>query len=425
MTRKGFIIDLNKCTGCNACVLACAIENAGIQLKDWREVRTYNELKTPGISVFHYSLACNHCDQAPCKPACPAEAFSKDMATGAIVHHEERCIGCRYCTWACPYDAPKYSIEKGVVEKCTFCLDRITDGGKPACCLLCPTGALDYGEIIDEAPASPGFDDFGIAPAINIVSHRLPAGPEVHYMPEDLDWAEKGMEKEGKAIHLEGEWPLAVFTFIASVMVGMVSGVMFGEVSISPLLFLFSGVIAGGVSIVHLGKRTRAWRSVVHLKDSWLSREIIFFGLFFITGIWFSLSPDHMFIGYISLASGLGALFSIDRVYDFVRAGHRLNIHSADTLLTGILFSAWFAGSEPLLLISIAVKAALFISQEIHGDSFKEVSAWLRVTIGFALPVVLFPFFDLTSSVFILIILLVGEAIDRGRFYNNLQKLSL
>jgi Fe-S-cluster-containing dehydrogenase component len=107
MRKKGFIIDLNKCTGCNACVLACAIENAEIQDKDWRGIRTYNELKVPGLPVFHYSIACNHCEKAPCKPVCPAEAFSTDEATGAVVHHEERCIGCRYCTWACPYDAPK------------------------------------------------------------------------------------------------------------------------------------------------------------------------------------------------------------------------------------------------------------------------------------------------------------------------------
>jgi DMSO reductase anchor subunit len=291
--------------------------------------------------------------------------------------------------------------------------------------MLCPTGALEYGEIGDEVPSTPGFNDFRIGPAVNVIPHRLPAGPEVHHMPTDIDWVEEGNEEEERTINLAGEWPLAIFTFIASVMVGMVSGVMFGEVSLSPLLFFIAGLSAGAISIIHLGKKIRAWRSVFHFRDSWLSREIVFFGLFFLTGLWFALTPDYTFIGYVSLIAGFSALFSIDRVYDVVREEHKLRVHSADTLFTGILFSAWFAGSEAILLISIAVKAALFIYQEIHRDSLKGVSAWLRVIIGFALPVVLFPIFDLTSSVFILIVLLIGEAIDRGRFYNNLQKLSL
>ena len=422
MSRKGFIIDLNKCTGCSACVLACAIENAGILSEDWREITTYNERKVPGLPVFHYSIACNHCGLAPCKPACPAEAFSRDKATGAVVHNEEKCIGCRYCTWACPYDAPKYSIEKGVVEKCTFCLDRITNGEKPACALLCPTGALDYGPIGEENAPTQGFNHYGIEPAVNIIPHRLPSGPEVHYFPENIETVEKDIKKEDKRISLDEDWPQAVFTFIASLMMGYLAGSVIGEMALSPLLFLFAGIGAGVVSLLHLGKKGRAWRSVVHFKDSWLSREIVFFALFFLTGTWFVFSSRPEFVGSLSLLFGLAALFSIDRVYDVVRKGHKLKVHSADTLLTGLLFAGWFAGSEILVVIMLLVKLALFIYQQIQSKTLTDPLAVTRLTAGIVLPLLFFSFMDLSSSVFVLILLLAGEAIDRVKFYDQLIK---
>ncbi len=422
MNRKGFIIDLNKCTDCSACVLACAIENSSILSEDWREITTFNKQKVPGLPVFHYSIACNHCGLAPCKPACPAEAFSRDKATGAIVHQEEKCIGCRYCTWACPYDAPKYSVEKGVVEKCTFCLDRITDGEKPACALLCPTGALDYGPIEEKIAPTPGFDHHGIEPAVNIIPHRLPSGPEVHYFPEDIGTVEKKAVKEESQISIKEEWPLAVFTFIASLMPGLVAGAVAGERALSPVLFLIAGVAAGIISILHLGKKSRAWRSAVHFKDSWLSREIVFFAFFFLTGIWYGFLPHLDFLGFLSLLFGLAALYSIDRVYDVVRKGHKLKVHSADTLLTGLLFAGWFAGSEILVVIMLLVKLALFIYQQIQSKTLTDPLAVTRLTAGLVLPLLLFPFIDLASGILVLLLLLTGEAIDRARFYGQLEK---
>ncbi len=64
---------------------------------------------------------------------CPALAYTRDKETGAIIHHAEACIGCKYCTWTCPYDAPKFNEATKIVEKCNFCVDRISDGKQPAC----------------------------------------------------------------------------------------------------------------------------------------------------------------------------------------------------------------------------------------------------------------------------------------------------
>jgi len=106
--NNGFIFDLNKCVGCHACGVACKIENGKEQHHPWREISTFNSFQHPQLPVFHYSMACNHCEDAPCMISCPALAYSKDDNLNTITFNADKCIGCTYCTWACPYDAPKY-----------------------------------------------------------------------------------------------------------------------------------------------------------------------------------------------------------------------------------------------------------------------------------------------------------------------------
>ena len=142
MSRKSFLFDLNKCVGCHACVVACTIENQTLPETVWRDINSFNPSGNPDIPLFHYSLACNHCDDPPCLKNCPALAYSKDFITGAVIHFANKCIGCKYCTWACPYDAPKFNEKTRIIEKCTFCNHRIEEDLKPACANLCPTGAL-------------------------------------------------------------------------------------------------------------------------------------------------------------------------------------------------------------------------------------------------------------------------------------------
>ena len=115
--QKAFVFDLNRCTGCNACEIACKIENELPPGMSWREVVTFNESRLPGVPLFSLSLACNHCLDAPCKEKCPALAYSKDERTGAVTVNPSLCMGCKYCQWVCPYDAPKFNATAGVVEK--------------------------------------------------------------------------------------------------------------------------------------------------------------------------------------------------------------------------------------------------------------------------------------------------------------------
>ncbi len=80
-----------------------------------------------------------------CLEGCPSGSFSREPASGGIIVDENKCIGCSYCKWNCPYDAPKINLQKGIIEKCDLCYRRLSEGLEPACTSACPTGALNYG----------------------------------------------------------------------------------------------------------------------------------------------------------------------------------------------------------------------------------------------------------------------------------------
>ena len=98
----GFRFDPNLCTGCAACRLACTIENDLPFGRSWRRIETFNPTRAPSLPLYHLSLACNHCDTPACMHACPALAYRRDEETGAVLLDSSKCIGCKYCAWACP-----------------------------------------------------------------------------------------------------------------------------------------------------------------------------------------------------------------------------------------------------------------------------------------------------------------------------------
>lgn len=155
--QKAFYFDSSTCIGCKACQTACVDKNdlpLGIL---WRRVFEYgggawiqrNGVSTPS-NVFTYfvSTACQHCQDPACVHVCPTTAMHK-REDGIVLVDASKCIGCRYCEWACPYGAPQFSQEKGVMTKCTFCEDLQTQGLNPACVDACVMRALDFGELED------------------------------------------------------------------------------------------------------------------------------------------------------------------------------------------------------------------------------------------------------------------------------------
>jgi DMSO reductase iron-sulfur subunit len=137
-----FLFDIDRCIDCRACEVACKQQNdveIGVR---WRRVSEIEGGKYPNPSRTFVSLACFHCARPPCMAACPVKAIYK-RADGIVINDKSKCIGCGYCSWACPFGAPQFG-SKGLMQKCIACYPRIDKGLDPACVHTCLTGALAF-----------------------------------------------------------------------------------------------------------------------------------------------------------------------------------------------------------------------------------------------------------------------------------------
>jgi anaerobic dimethyl sulfoxide reductase subunit B (iron-sulfur subunit) len=142
--------------------MACKDKNDLPDGVRWRRVyevggggwRKEGEAWVPDLAVFNLSLACNHCEKPVCLDGCPARAIVR-REDGRIVIEPDKCLGCRYCEWACPYGAPQFDRAAGVMTKCDLCPDLLEAGRPPACVSACPMRALEIGEA-EDLVARPG-----------------------------------------------------------------------------------------------------------------------------------------------------------------------------------------------------------------------------------------------------------------------------
>jgi Fe-S-cluster-containing dehydrogenase component len=201
MTQLALVIDLNVCVGCHACVTSCKEWNtsgAAGPLCDenpygadptgtfFNRVQTFEVGQYPNTETVHFPKSCLHCEDPPCVSVCPTGASYKRKQDGIVLVDYDKCIGCKYCSWACPYGAREIDEKQHVMKKCTLCVDRIYDttlpesDRKPACVMACPTSARLFGDIHDAESVvskaireSAGYDlmpEWGTHPA----NHYLP-----------------------------------------------------------------------------------------------------------------------------------------------------------------------------------------------------------------------------------------------------------
>jgi anaerobic dimethyl sulfoxide reductase subunit B (iron-sulfur subunit) len=140
----GFLFDSDRCVQCHACELACKSWNEiefGIR---WRKVLDLWSGEFPRITNKTFSLSCLHCADPGCVAACPEKAINKRRKDGIVTVDPTKCKSCRTCASACPFHIPQYG-RTGAMQKCNFCLDRLTQGKEPACVATCPGEALKCG----------------------------------------------------------------------------------------------------------------------------------------------------------------------------------------------------------------------------------------------------------------------------------------
>ncbi len=150
-----FFVDTTRCINCKTCEIACKdFHDAPVGCR-MRRVRSFEGGEFPHVFAYNISMACNHCEEPACVQHCPAGAYSKRPQDGVVVHDPERCIGCRYCTWVCPYGAPQYDPAEGRIRKCNLCVEEIDAGRMPVCVTSCPMRAIEIG-VLAEISSRPG-----------------------------------------------------------------------------------------------------------------------------------------------------------------------------------------------------------------------------------------------------------------------------
>ena len=382
--QYAFEVDLDACSGCKACVAACHSLNGLDEDETWRDVGVLVGGTTALPILQHVTAACHHCADPACMNGCPVLAYEKDPVTGIVRHLDDQCIGCQYCILKCPYDAPKYSRKRGIVRKCDMCSDRLATGEAPACVQACPNGAIritltDRPEVSSQTAAAP----------------FLPAAPDPDYtrpttvyktrraLPPDLLSAD-----HYRLAPQHAHWPLVFMLVLTQLSVGAFAvgqalTLFVPDETVAALRPLHAaaalavGMIALGASVLHLGRPLYAFRAVIGLRTSWLSREILAFGLFaglawaYAVGCWLGspvgISADVFdALGVAVAVVGLGGVFCSVMIYhDTRRPFWRGSYTAGNFLLTTLLL-----GTTTLLvsaLCTAAVSPSLELTDLLRG----------------------------------------------------------
>jgi len=443
-----FSFDASFCSGCKACQAACKDKNnlpVGVLWRRVIEVSGGTWQKT-GVAwdntVFAYnlSMSCNHCVHPKCAGVCPVDAYDV-RADGIVVLDSTKCIGCGYCAWACPYGAPQYNPQAGYMTKCDFCLDQLEQGLPPACVAACPMRVLGYGEAeIEQGIAlwnvSPEEHPFPL-PVFSHTQPRLTIQPHAAMTDTEEKILANLEEVQSRISSIWEEVPLMLFTLLGQLAVGgfWVMSWMFergmASLSLVPQLIIGAALGAGMLSsFAHLGTKKNAWRVLNHLSRSWLSRELLFAGLFglgWLGTILESATRNQVTFEAAVFTSilGIGLVYSMGQVYRLPAAPGwntwRTNVgFMVSTLLLGLSFMDSLLSYESKIaggiLVALFVQLAL-ISKRPSDDLYIKIRIGLILS-GIGLTVLsIVRSCDIGLPVFLLVA--AEEVLGRWLFYRS------
>lgn len=376
--QLAFEVDLDRCSGCKACVAACHALNGLDDQETWRDVGLLIGGSEELPVLQHVTTACHHCLDPACLNGCPTRAYEKDPVTGIVKHLDDQCFGCQYCILACPYGVPKYNKSKGIVRKCDMCSQRLEVGEAPACVQACPHSAIRITTVRkDDVVANSETHQF------------LPGAPDPQYTLPTTNYKRREVFPRNTipadyfSVHAEhAHPPLIVMLVLTQLSVGVFLVEQFSQRlglasalgDIRPVqcaLGLICGLVALGASTLHLGRPHLAFRAVLGLRYSWLSREILAFGAFaplaalYAGASWMtaghgSNSPKWLALCGAAVAlAGLAGIVCSIKIYQCTR---RPFWNGTTTSLKFLLTSAWLGTATTLC-------AALLGAHWIHSGT--------------------------------------------------------
>jgi DMSO reductase iron-sulfur subunit len=324
-----FHFDAVACVGCRCCEVACNEQNNNPADIKWRRVGEMEGGDFPAFTQMLNSMSCNHCIDPECLKGCPTNSYIKIDSTGIVVHDDDTCIGCQYCTWNCPYGVPVFHEERNIVTKCHMCHERLDGGQSPACVQACPAGAIEIEVVNVEEWLNRDIDEQANMPFLP--DARITNSTTRYTLPENLPENMKEMDEHIlKPAHKE--LPLVFMTVLTQISLGGFLALFLGDMMslfgfektnwIMALLVMLPAALGLPLSALHLGRPFLAMTAMKNIKTSWLSREALALGLF--TGImsvnvtlyWFDVSHLlRLIVEAVTLAIGIYGIYAQSMIY--------------------------------------------------------------------------------------------------------------